>query len=176
MTLKDFYDSTTRSGAQWAYSSDDGDIVIGEVLQDGKWIGQTWIRDSKENLFCQGPRAYDIQRRYPIEIIEVKVRNLDTPFVIDVNRKARVNYTVRLKTDLALSGTSSASVKLVVNDQPVQTVANILVATLAILTSYSPEQYQVLSGIVPAGATVNLQSELSGSGVAELVSIQETLL
>jgi len=177
LNLKEIFQQRTRNGNQWGYSQDDGYTVTGEVLQDDKWIGVSWIRDSSGNLYSQHSRAYDIDLRVTKRDYSYTTsRILDSEFVISQDRDALVFYTVEMQAQLLLAGTSYAKVYMYANGILVSTVQNLLTMTLLLGITETTVQQKILCGCIPAGTTVQLVSEISGNASATIVGQMEVLL
>lgn len=177
LTLKELFQDKTKNGNRWGYSSDDGYSVIGEVFQDDKWIGVSWIRDSSGNLFSQSSRAYDIDLKVPKKSYDYNPgRILNSQFIISQNKDAIVFYTVEMQAQLLLAGTAYSKVSLYSNGVLLCSVQNLLTMTLLLGITETSTQQKVLSACIPAGNTVELISELSGNATADLVGQMEVLL
>lgn len=107
--------------------------------------------------------------------VSMPVRGLDANFVVDFARNALVFYTIDLDVSVAISGTQTAQVDLMVDSVSNATVKNKISLILGLLSlTVHPVHQKVLMGYVPAGSVVNLTT--SGAGTSTLVQSMEVLL
>lgn len=105
-------------------------------------------------------------------------RSLNTDFIVSSTRDALVAYSIDLTVTASIVGTATNTIllALLINGVSINSIQQSLTATILIGLSIAPTHRHFLTTIVPAGATVNLTSTITGTGSATLVSTQETLL
>lgn len=176
LALKDRYESKTKVGTEWGYSSDDGYVITGEVLQDGIWQGVTWIRDASDNLICQNSRAFDIQIRVPKPKAQSIPRIFNEDYIISENKDAYVFYTIEMQAELLLAGTAYAKATLLVDEREVASVMNRIQMTLLLGVTETNTQQKILTTFVPAGSVCRITSEISGNATIALIDFLEVLI
>lgn len=176
MNLKDIFEDKTIGGWDWGYNSDDGRIVTGKVFRNGQYIDVDWFYDLNKNLQSRFSREYDVRRQYPgyCEITN-PTRSFDENFVISENNNAYVIYTIELTTNVTLTGTDEVSVTLLDDLEAKATIRQTTTMTLLLGVTYTNSSQYVLSGFIPKGHIVNLQT-YSNSGTATLINSMEILL